>query len=90
MIVKYSRSFLETLKKANVKIRKSFKQRITVFAADPYNPQLNNHLLKDNYQGYRSINVTSDWRAIYQEVLIAGKKNAYFIALGTHRQLYGK
>ena len=88
MIVKYSPSFLAIVKRANVRIRKSFKKRIDIFSKDPYNPQLNNHALKDKYQGYRSIDVTSNWRAIYEEIIIEEETIAYFIAMGTHKDLY--
>lgn len=90
MIVKYSPSFLAIVKKANIRIRKSFKERIDIFSKDPYNPQLNNHALKDEYQGYRSIDITSDWRAIYEEIIIEEETIAYFIAIGTHKELYGR
>jgi len=90
MKVKYSPSFLTTVKKANVRIRKSLKERIDLFSKDPHNPQLNNHPLRDKYQGYRSIDITSNWRAIYEEALVGSEAVAYFIALGTHKELCGK
>ena len=90
MTVKYSPSFLAIFKKANVRIRKNFKERIKIFSEDPFNPYLNNHTLKDEYQGYRSIDITSDWRAIYEEVIIKDETVAYFIAIGTHKDLYGR
>lgn len=90
MIVKYSPAFISLVKKANVRVRKSFRERIVIFSKDPDNPQLNNHPLKDEYQGCQSIDITSNWRAIYEKVLIRGEKVAYFIALGTHRELYGR
>jgi len=37
-------------------------------------------------RGYRSINITGDWRAIFME--IDGGKIIYFVAIGTHSQLY--
>lgn len=90
MKVKYSPSFLATVKKTNVRIRKSLKERIDLFSKDPHNPQLNNHPLRNKFQGFISIDISSDWRAIYEEVLIGDETVAYFIALGTHKQLYGK
>ena len=89
MNVNYSPWFLGIAKKANLRIRKHLEKRIEIFSKDPKNPQLNNHSLKGKYQGYRSIDITSDWRAIYQEVKINEKIIAYFIAMGTHKQLYG-
>lgn len=90
MTVKYSPSFLATFKKTSVRIRKSFKERINIFTDNPNNLQLNNHPLRDKYQGYRSIDITSDWRAIFEEVEIGKETVAYFITLGTHKELYGK
>ena len=57
MIRKYDPEFIQALKKADVRIRKSFKQRIAIFAQDPQNSQLNNHLLQKEYKGYRSIDI---------------------------------
>ena len=88
MIVKYSPAFLAKLKKANVRIKKSFRERIEKFDENPYDPQLNNHLLKREYQGHRSINITADWRALYQEKKEGNEVIAYFVLLGTHTQLY--
>jgi len=39
--------------------------------------------------GCRSIDVTADYRAIYKEVREGKEFNAYFVALGTHEELYG-
>jgi len=90
MIVKYSRSFIAKLKKEDVRIRKSFKQRIGIFLRNPHDLQLNNHALRDKWEGYRSIDITADWRAIYREVKFADDEPyAYFTSLGTHSQLYG-
>lgn len=90
MKVVFDSDFFLKLKKVNVRIRNSFKQKIDIFTKDQYNPELNNHALKYGLEGYRSIDITSDWRAIYEEILIGEETVAYFIALGTHRQLYGK
>ncbi len=83
-------AFLAKLKKIDVRIRKSFKKRILLFSTSPHSPELKNHALRNEYKGYRSINVTADWRAIYKEVQIGEDTVAYFVAVGTHKQLYGK
>ena len=90
MIVRYDPNFLTRLKKLDVRIRKSFKKRLEIFIKDPYNPQLNNHPLKRNYLGYRSIDITNDWRAVYSEKSENQETVAFFVDIGTHRQLYGK
>ena len=86
---RYDPAFIKALKKVDVRIRKSFKQKIAIFAKDPFNPQLNNHPLKREYQGYRSIDITVDYRALYQEKKEGEDAIAYFTLLGTHDQLYG-
>jgi len=88
MTVKYSLLFLQTLKKADVRIRKNFKEKILIFSKNPNDLQLDNHLLKEPYQGLRSIDITADWRAIYEEKSEGEEAVAYFVILGTHKQLY--
>lgn len=91
MRVKYSPLFLKILKKVDVRIYKSLKERIAIFISDPDDPQLYNHALKDKYLGYnRSINITSDWRAVFEEIQEGEEIVAYFLTFGTHEQLYGK
>lgn len=89
----YDPEFIKKLKQLDVRIRKSFRERIVIFAKNPYDPQLNNHELKDEYKGYRSIDITSDYRAIYraiyEEIVKEGVEQiAYFIIIGTHEELY--
>ncbi len=84
----YDPAFLKILRNANVRIRKSFKQRIVVFARDPHHPKLNNHALKNEYKGYRSIDITADYRAIYEEITENNEPVAYFILIGKHKELY--
>jgi addiction module RelE/StbE family toxin len=88
MKVRYSPKFIRILKKIDVRIRNHFKQRILLFSKNPNNPQLHNHPLRDKWKGYRSINITNDWRAIYTEKAEDEEKVAYFIIIGTHKQLY--
>lgn len=90
MIVIYDPAFLKKLKKANVRIRKSFKERIELFLKNPNDPILNNHPLQDEYAGYRSIDITSNWRGLYNEKYTEDDIVAYFSILGTHNDLYGK
>lgn len=89
MRIVYDSTFIHTLKKVNVRIRKSFKERILLFSKDPHNLQLDNHTLREKYHGYRSIDVTDDYRAIYKELHEGKEIIAYFIELGTHKKLYG-
>mgnify|MGYP001614539156 FL=1 len=88
MIIKYSPTFFRTLKKADARIRKGFKEKILIFSKNPNDPELDNHLLKEPYQGLRSIDITADWRVIYEDKSDGEEAVAYFIILGTHKELY--
>lgn len=90
MIVKYTDSFLKQLKKSDVRLRKAFKQRLLLFVKDPNDLELNNHPLQREYIGFRSIDITTDYRAIYKEVVHEDDIYIYFTSFGTHSQLYGE
>lgn len=83
-----NKNFIEQYKKADVRIRKAFDKQVKIFAKNPKNLGLRNHLLREKWDGYRSIDITSNWRAIYRELTEGKEHVAYFIALGTHDQLY--
>ena len=88
MKVQLAPKLIQHLKKQDVRIRKSFQITIKLFSKDPYNPHLNNHALRRKWAGFRSINITSNWRAIYKVVDEGEEVYAYFVTLGTHKQLY--
>lgn len=88
MNVQLDSDFTKKLKKQSVLIRKNFKERIIIFSKDPDYPKLNNHPLREKWKGHRSIDITDDWRAIYKEIRIGGEIIAYFVAIGTHEELY--
>lgn len=88
MIIRYDADFIKELKKVNVRVRKSLKEAILIFSKDPYAPKLNNHPLKRDWKSYRSINITADYRAIYREIEEDDEITVYFVAIGTHEELY--
>lgn len=90
MKVDYSGDFISKLKKADVRIRKNFREKIAIFQENPDESSLNNHQLRYPYQGLQSIDITNDYRAIYEEITVGKSTVAYFVILGTHDELYGK
>lgn len=90
MKVRYSPVFYKQYRRVNVRVRNSIDQKIALFIKNPNDLKLKNHPLKEPYEGLRSIEITADYRAIYQEVEIMEESFAYFVELGTHEQLYGK
>ena len=90
MNIKYSATFKKQYKKAPKKIQEKVKERISLLVQDSTNQLLNNHVLTGKFRGYRSINITGDWRAVYSIRLdLKSKQEYYFELVGTHSQLYG-
>jgi len=108
-----SPELIDKIKKQDVRIRNNFKKALEIFFKDPYNLELDNHELKREWEGFRSIDVTADLRAIYKEdkqslrlrlkqsLRLRLKQSlpsdeggeedetaAYFVAFGTHIELY--
>ncbi len=52
---------------------------------DEHAPILKNHKLSGGMENLRSINITADWRALYNDSV---KNRPLFVLLGTHSQLY--
>lgn len=87
--INYTRTFLKQFKKAPLQIKIAFRERLALFLGNPFLPQLNNHAITGKLRGYRSINITGDWRAIFLEFEDQkGKQIVIFEAIGTHSQLY--
>lgn len=87
MIIRFTDQFRKQYKKADVRIKTRFDYCLDLFIKNPMNSELRNHPLHKDFEGFNSIDITGDWRAIYLE-----KENGvivfYFVALGTHSQLY--
>ena len=81
--------FIRLYKKADVRIRKQVDEKLRIFSKTPHDLGLRNHPLHEEWEGFRSIDITNDYRAVYEEVQEGEEINAYFIALGTHDELYG-
>ena len=86
MQILWSKDFEKRYRKVDRKIKKSFNKRVELFETDPFHSLLDNHSLHGKWKGYRSINVTGDWRAVFK---MTGARTAYFVEIGTHPYLYG-
>ena len=85
--IDFRKQFNKQLAKSPEKIKQAFRDRIKLFIADRYNPLLRAHALKGRFEGYRSINITGDWRAVFKKMK---DDKIIFVAIGTHSQLYKK
>lgn len=88
MRIVYDPAFFDKLKKVDIRIKKSTKQCLMLFSRDPNSSILNNHPLRGQYQGYRSINITADYRALFKERTVGEETLVEFLYLGTHAELY--
>jgi len=71
--------------KLNAEIQEKVDERLQIFLQNPHHQLLHNHKLKGEWQGYRSINITGDYRALYREV---EDGVAEFYTVDTHSNLY--
>jgi addiction module RelE/StbE family toxin len=85
MKVEFHKAFAKQLGKHPTKVQLAFQKRLEIFLSEQFNETLSNHNLSGKWSGYRSINISGDLRAIYK---LKDKDTAYFIAFGTHSQLY--
>ena len=85
MIVFLQKGFKKNYKKLTEPQKRKFKERRDLFLRDEFDPVLNNHALSGKYVGYRSINVTGDWQAVFRMI---DDDTVYFEMLGTHSRLY--
>lgn len=83
--IHYTKNFEKQIKKVRPQIAHQFYERVRLFEIKPNDPMLNNHALRGKYEGYRSINVTGDVRALYFR---DQGKIIFFAYIGTHSQLY--
>ena len=86
MEVIYHTQFLKMYEKIPNKVEKKFEVCIDIFHDDPFDWRLRNHPLQGKWNGFRSIDITGDWRAVYLPI---NHSVARFYAIGTHSQLYG-
>lgn len=85
MIIRLHKNFKKQFNKLTEAQKRKFRERRDIFFRDEFNPVLNNHALRGEYQGYRSINITGDIRVIYRK----NSENILFVAIGSHSSLYG-
>ena len=86
MTFRYRKSFSKKYKKLPPKIQQQFDDRARLLLKNPDDPLLYLHPLKGKYTGYWSINVTSDYRALFVRQT---DSIIMFMLIGTHSELYG-
>lgn len=90
MEVEFSPEFRKKYRAADIRIRLKVDDCLRIFQKNPDAPQLDNHELQREWAGFRSIDITSDLRAIFEYKQIGEEMVAYFVDIGTHKELYEK
>lgn len=84
MKIKLHKNFQKRYQKLTQQQKEKFKEKRDLFLKDEFNPILNNHPLKGNYSGFRSINVTGDLRVIHKKI----GETVVFVTIDSHSNLY--
>ena len=71
--------------KQSRKIQDKFNERLLFFIKDRAHPLLNMHPLHGEWLGCKSINITGNIRAVFEEI---GENSVEFVAIGSHPELY--
>ena len=85
MQFEFSPRFKKQFARAPKKVRTQTGERLAAMLEDEFHPLLNNHKLHGMYSGFRSINITGDWRIVYKKT---DDEIFYLYAIGTHSELY--
>jgi addiction module RelE/StbE family toxin len=85
MQIDYSSNFKKRIRKLPKSIIEKFYIRLELFEKDKFNHILNNHKLHGEYDGSSSINITGNYRAVFEYV---HTDYILFLDIGTHSELY--
>ena len=81
----YSSNFKKSSRKLPKNIADKFYERLELLQQDKFNPILNNHKLSGEYEGRSSINITGDYRLIFE---FLNENIIKLVDIGTHSELY--
>ncbi len=85
MKIDYHKKFVKVFKKLPHKIKSRFYDRLRLFEKNQFDPILGNHSVDPIYPGWRSIDITGDYRALFDP---KGDDMVIFMKIGTHSELY--
>jgi len=86
MYIFFAKGFRKSFDKLPRGVKEQCSERLHLFDSTPHHPLLENHALQGEYAGYRSINVTGDYRAIFRYEM---GNFVTFMHVGTHHELFG-
>jgi addiction module RelE/StbE family toxin len=78
--------FNKKLKRIPAPVKRALVLRLRLFRENRFHPLLHDHALTGDREGYRSINITGDWRLIYEPIQTNVVR---LMDIDTHHNLYG-
>ncbi|MFA5916785.1 MAG: type II toxin-antitoxin system mRNA interferase toxin, RelE/StbE family [Candidatus Gracilibacteria bacterium] len=88
MIIKKHKFFDKSYLKLSEKLKIKVNDTLILFSENYSDKKLNNHALKGDFLGLRSINVTGDYRIIFKDLSNNTYEIVELIKVGTHSELY--
>lgn len=78
---------LKKIKRNNLRLSKRVEKQLSLFQNNPQHVSLRTHKLQGNLKNMWSISITEKIRMVY---LLLSYQAAYFVAIGTHDEVYQK
>ena len=85
MKIGYSKKFKKQYKKLSKNIQTKFVERLEIFIKNQQDELLQVHKLHGKFNHLKSINITGDVRAVFEEIDL---DKIEFVAIGSHSKLY--
>ena len=76
---------LRKIKQKNIKLSSRIQKQLYLFSINPKHPSLRTHKLNANMNNLWSISITMSIRMVYR---LLNEDQAYFIKIGTHKEVY--
>lgn len=76
---------LKKIKQKNIKLSLRIQKQLYLFSINPKHPSLRTHKLNAKMNDLWSISITMNIRMVYK---LLNEKEAYFIKIGTHNEVY--
>ena len=86
MYIFFAKGFRKDYDRLQAGLKRHCNGRLLLFEKQPFHALLDSHQLQGEYAGCRSINITSDYRAIFY---YEAEDAVRFIRAGTHHELFG-
>ncbi|MFZ2303293.1 MAG: type II toxin-antitoxin system mRNA interferase toxin, RelE/StbE family [Minisyncoccia bacterium] len=85
MIIVRTKYFSKATTKLPASVKRALAERLQLFIEDPFSIILNNHPLQGDRRPYRSVNITGDYRLVYEQY---DEDTVRLIDVDTHSNLY--